>query len=157
MGTEIERKFLVKGSGYKSLATNKKEIAQGYLSINPDSTVRVRIADEQGFITIKSRNHGAVRGEWEYPIPVNDAKELLNELCAGMSIIKTRYIVPFNGLIWEIDVFHGHLEGLIVAEVELPSVDTPVEPLPDFIGKEVTGDCRYYNSNLIKPEGFIVG
>lgn len=146
MSKEIERKFLVVDDSYRTQATGKHSIAQGYLNTDPDRTVRVRIADDRAFITIKSRNHGCVRGEWEYEVPAEDARELL-ELCVGKVIEKTRYLVPFGGLTWEVDEFGGHHAGLVVAEVELPEEDT-VFDLPSFVGREVTGDPAYYNSTL---------
>lgn len=146
---EIERKFLVNDHTFITQASCTQEISQGYLSTHPDRTVRVRIANEQGFITVKTRNHGASRNEWEYEIPLADAREMLREAANGV-LEKTRYIIPAeNGLKWEVDVFHGALDGLIIAEIELPSEDTPFQ-LPSFVGKEVTGDKRYYNSSLLE-------
>lgn len=146
MSKEIERKFLVTSSSYREAVVDAVELAQGYLNTDPDSTVRVRVAGPRGFITVKSRNIGATRNEWEYEIPVSDAREML-ALCTGV-LVKTRYIVPAtDGLRWEIDEFHGPLEGLTVAEIELPSEDTRFDR-PSFIGREVTGDAAYYNSNL---------
>lgn len=148
MSKEIERKFLVRSSEYRDLAIQKKEMMQGYLSLDPDATVRVRIVDEEAFITVKSRNKGAVRNEWEYSIPVDEGTEMLKTCCKSRLIEKTRYIVEAgDGLKWEIDEFHGSLDGLVVAEIELPEEDYPVI-LPEFVGKEVTGDPRYYNSSL---------
>lgn len=149
MGKEIERKYLVVDDSFKSMAVRAYNIEQAYLSSDPASTVRVRIAADRGFITVKGRNQGAVRDEWEYEIPLDDAREIITSLCAGRHIVKTRYIVPFEGLNWEIDEFHGHLEGLVVAEIELPSASFVLPPLPGFIGAEVTSDPRYYNSCLI--------
>lgn len=151
MGKEIERKFLVINAGFKHLASGKIEIAQGYLSTDPDRTVRVRLAGDHAFLTIKSRNIGMVRGEWEYEIPCADAHELLR-LAVYPPIEKTRWIVPFEGWIWEVDEFHGAHAGLTVAEVELPTVDT-LPTLPDFVGCEVTDNPAYYNSNLSKGTG----
>ncbi len=149
MGKEIERKFLVKNSGYRELATESHSIRQGYLSVNPDATVRVRILDDRAFLTVKSRNRGAERGEWEYEIPLCDGEDLL-KLCGGNAILeKVRYVVPAapGPLRWEVDEFGGARAGLIVAEIELPTADAPFE-IPDFIGREVTGDPAYYNSSL---------
>ena len=150
MAKEIERKFLVRDDSYRALAKQTRSIVQGYLSCRPDSTVRVRIVDDEAYLTVKSKNYGCLRGEWEYQIPIDDAKELLN-LCEPESVIieKTRYIIEVEDLKWEIDEFHGGLNGLVVAEIELPSEDTSFE-LPSFIGQEVTGDPKYYNSNLSK-------
>lgn len=147
MGVEIERKFLVINDNYKNISTERHEILQGYLNTDPDRTVRIRIFDSKGFITIKTRNVGALRHEWEFEIPLSEAKEIANEACSGL-IEKTRYIVPAdNGLKWEIDEFHGKLSGLVLAEIELPGVESPFA-LPSFIGKEVTADPAYYNSTL---------
>ena len=148
MSKEIERKYLVCGSSYRHQAIQKKDMMQGYLSLDPDATVRIRIVGDKAFITIKSRNIGAVRNEWEYPVPVEEAKEMLRSCCKSRLIEKTRYIVeaPHN-LKWEIDEFHGSLDGLVIAEIELPDEDFEVA-LPDFIGEDVTGNPRYYNSSL---------
>ncbi|MCC8038714.1 MAG: CYTH domain-containing protein [Bacteroidales bacterium] len=146
MGVEIERKFLVKDNSYRQLANGKREIAQWYLSRDPDRTVRVRQADGRAWLTVKSRNHGASRGEWEWSVPYDEAEDL-KPLAMGNVIEKTRWIVPIGGFIWEVDEFHGCHQGLVVAEIELPSTDTRFT-LPSFISKEVTGDPRYYNSNL---------
>ena len=148
MAKEIERKFLVNDMSFLSHAVSKYEIAQGYLSTDPDATVRVRLSDKQAWLTVKSRNHGAVRGEWEYPVPLQEAAEMLAACCGSRKIEKTRYIVDAgNGLKWEVDVFHGRHEGLVMAEIELPEADTPFSR-PAFIGREVTDDPAYYNSVL---------
>ncbi len=150
MGKEIERKFLVKGD-FKPFVTAKTRITQGYLCSVPERTVRVRIKGEKGFITIKGigSQSGASRFEWEKEIPVAEVKELLN-ICEPGVIDKTRYIVPEkSGLKFEVDEFYGDNEGLIMAEIELPSEDYPFEK-PEWLGEEVTGDARYYNSMLMK-------
>lgn len=148
MAKEIERKYLVKDSCFRDIAVARKHIVQGYLCTSPDSTVRVRTIDDSlGFITVKSRNKGATRGEWEYEIPYTDAVELL-ALCPKDNIIdKSRYVVEHDGKTWEIDEFMHPCLGLIVAEIELTDENEQFT-LPDFIGQEVTGDARYYNSNL---------
>ena len=154
MGKEIERKFLVSSDAYRTLATESHTIRQGYLSVNPDATVRVRILDDRAFLTVKSRNKGAERGEWEYEIPLADGRELL-ALCTGSAILeKVRYIVPArpDGFRWEVDEFGGAKAGLVVAEIELPDAATPFE-IPDFIGREVTGQPEYYNSSLASSAG----
>lgn len=147
MNTEIERKFLV-SQEFIHLATGKFEIAQGYLSSVPERTVRIRIAGKKGFLTIKgaSDTTGMKRYEWEKEIKVSEAKELLR-LCEKGVIEKTRYIVEQSDFIIEVDVFKGDNEGLIIAEIELNSTDQTIE-LPGWLGKEVTGDSRYYNSYL---------
>lgn len=146
MAKEIERKFLVAGDGWRGDADSGTHIVQGYLSTDPDATVRVRMAGGKAFITVKGRNNGAVRDEWEYEIPVADARQMI-ALCRGI-IDKTRYRVPAgNGMCWEIDVYHGRHQGLVTAEIEMPAADTPVT-LPCWIEREVTGDVNYYNSTL---------
>ena len=144
MAKEIERKFLVTDDSYRPMATYRRDIAQGYLSMRREATVRVRIADGQGYLTVKGITSGATRDEWEYSIPAADARAMMT-ICEGTVIDKTRYIVPFKGLTWEVDEFHGTYEGLTVAEVELPSENEQIA-LPPFIGREVTGDPQYYNS-----------
>lgn len=146
MALEIERKFLVADPSFKELATSKISIKQGYLSRDADATVRVRIANGKAFLTVKTRNDGCVRNEFEYAVPADDAKTMLG-ICKGLVIDKTRYIVPFGGLTWEVDEFHGALAGVTIAEVELPSADARF-PMPPFAGQEVTGKPEYYNSNI---------
>lgn len=146
MALEIEHKYLVVNDSYKKMAIGKVVIKQGYLNRNPDRTVRVRVMGEKGFLTVKSRNHGAKRLEFEYEIPKQDAEEILKLSQPGI-IDKTRYMVPFSGLIWEVDEFHGNLNGVTVAEVELPELDCCYEK-PPFIGEDITGNPKFYNSNL---------
>lgn len=146
MAIEIERKFLVDDiDAALAGAVACERIAQGYLSADPDATVRVRIRGERGFLTVKSRNRGAERGEWEYEIPEADARELL-ALSRTPIVDKVRHQVPFGGLVWEVDVFSCPA-GLVLAEVELPRADARLT-LPDWVGREVTSDPRYFNSNL---------
>lgn len=148
MGVEIERKFLVKDDSFKTYASEVSEIRQGYLNREPERVVRIRIRGNRGYLTVKGRNIGASRLEFEYEIPLKDAEEMLS-LCVPPILSKSRYIVVGeDGLRWEIDEFHGHREGLVLAEVELNSADQPVI-LPSFISEEVTGDPRYFNSNLL--------
>ena len=146
-GLEIERKYLVRDSSFLREAIASDSIDQGYLHTETP-TVRVRTRGEQGFLTIKgaSDSAGLIRTEYEYPIPLEDAKALL-ALCTAGRLTKTRHLVPYQGHTWEVDVFHGELEGLILAELELDSPTTSF-PLPPWIGEEVTGDPRYYNSYL---------
>ncbi len=147
MATEIERKFLVADLTQVLSATiASEEIAQGYLSRDPERTVRVRLRGNQGFITIKSKTHGATRGEWEYLIPEADARELL-ALCPPPIVCKVRHLVPHEGLTWEVDVFSSPRPDLVVAEVELPTADYPLT-LPSWVATEVTNNPAYYNSNL---------
>ena len=149
MAQEIERKFLVK-EGYKQFAYTYTRITQGYLSSVPERIVRVRINGDMGFITIKgvSNLSGMSRYEWEKEIPVNEAHELL-ALCEPGIIDKTRYLVQVGKFTFEVDEFYGENEGLVVAEIELSSEEELFE-IPLWLGKEVTGDRRYYNSKLAK-------
>lgn len=146
MALEIERKYLVKDDSFKGMAERVTRIRQGYLNRDPERTVRVRVRDDKGYVTIKGRNQGAVRKEFEYEIPVDDAEELLG-LCDGVILEKYRYEVEYYGFVWEIDEYKGKQEPLVVAEIELPSADTKFS-IPTFIDREVTGDIRYYNSQL---------
>ena len=149
MGTEIERKFLVQNDNWRALGQGKL-YRQGYLTTNPDCTVRVRIAGDQGYLTIKGATTGISRAESEYGIPLEDAAQLLDTLCQPPLIEKTRYRIPAaKGLVWEVDEFAGENQGLIIAEIELPNAEQSVE-LPDWIGPEVSNDPRYFNSNLSK-------
>lgn len=149
MAQEIERKFLVKGE-FKSEAYSSSRIVQGYISSARGRTVRVRIRDEKGYLTIKGAANasGTSRYEWEKEIPLDEARELM-KLCEPGIIDKTRYLVRSGRHIFEVDEFYGENEGLILAEVELNSEDEAFEK-PGFIGEEVTGDVRYYNSQLMK-------
>jgi adenylate cyclase len=148
MPTEIERKFLVKGDRWRELGQGKA-YSQGYITADENRSVRVRIAGDEGFLTIKGKTVGAARSEYEYAIPVEHAKEMLQNLCVPPLIQKTRYRVEWEGLLWEIDEFAGENQGLIIAEVELTDANQTVI-LADWIGEEVTHDPRYYNSNLAK-------
>ncbi|MDY6792396.1 MAG: CYTH domain-containing protein [Thermodesulfobacteriota bacterium] len=147
MGIEIERKFLVKDDSWRTSAVGKK-YHQGYLNSHKERTVRVRTIDSKGYLTIKGIAKGAVRAEYEYEIPVDDAREMLDGLCEEPLIEKTRYKVEHHGFVWEVDVFHGENQGLIIAELELDSKEQKFEK-PEWIGAEVTGDSNYFNSNLI--------
>ena len=147
MSKEIERKFLVKKNLFKIIGESQY-IAQGYLSSTPDRTVRVRIKNHKGYLTVKGKNKGISRSEFEYEIPEIDAKELL-KLCEQSIIIKRRHIVKFKNSLWEVDIFEGDNEGLIVAEIELQSEEENFDK-PEWIGEEVSFDTRYYNSNLSK-------
>ena len=146
MAVEIERKFLVQDDAWRVAAAGTL-LRQGYLSTDRDRVVRVRLAGEQGTLTIKSRTVGLVRPEYEYGIPAADARELL-DLCLQPLIEKIRYRILHGGHVWEVDEFLGANAGLVVAECELDSPDEPLE-LPGWVGREVTGDPRYGNSNLI--------
>lgn len=150
MGLEIEHKYKVLNDSYKKLSTRSYSIAQGYLCREKERTVRVRVRDDKGFLTIKGVTTLDTRTEFEYEIPVQEAKELLC-MCEPIVIEKTRYIVLFEGNVWEVDEFHGVHEGLKIAEIEIPSSDYKYE-VPDFIGENVTDDVRYYNSMLSRKK-----
>ena len=147
MGLEIERKFLVVDDSWRSEVDRSEPLRQGYLSTEASRVVRVRIAGEQGFLTVKGKRVGDRRAEFEYPIPVDDARDLLATLCDGV-LEKTRHHVRVDGVLFEVDEFAGDNRGLIVAEVELPAVDAPF-PRPPWLGREVSTLARYYNVNLI--------
>ena len=148
MGIEIERKFLLTGSQWKELAPGTP-YRQGYLNSTKERTVRVRTIADKGFLTIKGVSVGATRVEYEYEIPHKDADALLNELCEKPLIEKNRYKIAHHGFTWEVDEFFGENDGLVVAEIELESEDQSFDK-PEWVGEEVTGDPRYYNSSLIK-------
>ncbi|MEW6024333.1 MAG: CYTH domain-containing protein [Pseudomonadota bacterium] len=147
MGVEIERKFLVEGDAWRTLGKSTL-LRQGYLSTDATRTVRVRIDGERAFLTIKGKSVGASRGEWEYPIPVPEAAELLDTLCQQPLVEKVRHRIASGPHTWEVDEFLGANAGLVVAEIELALEDEAFEQ-PDWIGREVTGDARYFNSRLI--------
>lgn len=146
MAFEIEHKYLVTNENYKNLATSKFHIYQGYLSREPERTVRVRIKTDRAYITVKGKNEGAKRLEFEYEIPKDDALKML-ELCLQPILEKVRYNVPYKGKLWEVDEFLGSKKGLTLAEIELLS-ESETYVKPDFIGENVTGNPKYYNSNL---------
>lgn len=148
MGREIERKYLVKPGAWAPSGPGT-HFKQGYLSSAKERVVRVRIEGTVAKLTIKGPNRGAVRSEFEYPLPIEDAEILLEELCEQPLIDKHRHLESVAGRTWEIDVFHGDNDGLLVAEIELPAEDAAFE-LPPWAGAEVTGDARYFNSNLLR-------
>jgi len=148
MAKEIEKKFLVKNDSWKKGA-KITYYRQGYLSSVKERVVRVRTIDKKGFLTIKGITVGVSRNEFEYEIPVEDANIMLDNLCEKPIIEKNRAKVEYEGLIWEIDEFFGENEGLVVAEVELTDENQEFKK-PDWVGEEVSGDPRYFNSNLIK-------
>jgi adenylate cyclase len=148
MPIEIERKFLVATDAWRGLAPGTL-YRQGYIVSGAGKTVRVRIAGDRAWLTIKGGTVGLARSEYEYPIPVADADELLNTLCEPPLIEKYRYRIAIDAVIWEVDEFLGENQGLILAEVELQSADQAIV-LPDWIGPEVSHDPRYFNSNLVK-------
>lgn len=147
---EIERKFLVISEEYKKSACSHYEISQGYLNRDPHRTVRIRKKDDKGYITIKGFTTGIRREEYEYEIPAADADNIL-ALCLSTVISKTRWIVIHRGHKWEVDEFHGALEGLVLAEIELVSEGDAIA-IPPFIGREVSDDPRFFNSALSEAE-----
>ena len=161
MAIEIERKFLLKNDDWKSLVTKTHVIKQGYLqsglTATQKSSVRIRISNQQANINIKSADQTMIRQEYEYPIPVNDAEQILATLCEEGIIEKTRHYVPYNSdsspngksHLWEIDIFEKENVGLVMAEIELTHADESFH-VPDWIGEEVTDDERYYNIYLLK-------
>ena len=150
MGKEIERKFLLANDSWRGQVHGKR-YRQGYLSTLKERTVRIRTAGDHGYITVKGISVGASRLEYEYEIPLADANEMLDKLCERPLVEKTRYRIPQGDIAWEIDEFEGENRGLITAEVELKDEDQKVS-FPGWLGKEVTGDPRYFNANLVaKP------
>ena len=147
MGEEIERKFLVLGDLWRETAEGTR-YRQGFLSTEPERTVRVRVAGPRGSSTVKGKNVGARRAEFEYEIPMADAEQMLDTLCKRPLIEKVRYTLAIGPHTWEIDVFEGDNAGLVVAEIELSREDEAFEK-PDWVGNEVTDDPRYFNSNLV--------
>lgn len=148
MALEIERKYLVDWDKIPALE-NGIDIKQGYIKTSDDAVVRVRTKDKKAFLTIKGKNSGTTRLEFEYEIPVEEAEEMLEKLCLKPMIDKTRYEIMYKNHLWELDIFYGDNNGLIVAEVELDDENENIE-LPIWILKEVTGDIKYYNNNLMK-------
>ncbi len=147
MPQEIERKFLVRGNGWRDHGAGVP-YRQGYLSTVAERTVRVRLIRDKGWLTIKGITVGATRAEYEYEIPADEASEMLDNLCERPLIEKMRYRIEHQGLIWEVDEFDGDNAGLIIAEVELEEEGQAIV-LPDWVGEEVTDDPRFYNANLI--------
>ena len=146
MAKEIERKFLIDIDKLGKLS-NGNRIKQAYIETKDKTAVRVRTCGKNAWLTIKGANEGISRSEFEYDIPLKDAEQMINELCSS-SIDKTRYLVEHGQHTWEIDIFHGDNEGLIVAEVELED-ESEALAMPDWIDSEVSGDAKYYNSSLI--------
>lgn len=149
MGTEIERKFLVKGE-FRHLSVREIKVIQTYLSIDENKSIRLRVADDTAYITVKgsARKDSLARSEWDIQLPVPDVLEMM-KLCLPGKIVKTRYLVPYGSHIFEVDVFHDRNEGLIIAELELQYEEEQFEK-PEWLGEEVTGRPEYYNANLIK-------
>jgi adenylate cyclase len=148
MGTEIERKFLVANDRWREYASGGKKFLQGYLGGNDACSIRVRLEGDQANLNIKSRTLGIQRNEYEFPIPLPETETILQSLCEKPLIEKTRFCVTHDNHLWEIDVFSGENEGLVVAEIELASADEAFT-IPDWAGDEVSGDPRYYNVCLV--------
>lgn len=148
MGEEIERKFLVRGDAWKAEATSRA-YRQGFLSTEPERTVRVRVAGDRGWLTVKGITVGARRAEYEYEIPPDDASRMLDTLCKRPLIEKVRHTLVVGAHTWEVDVFEGDNAGLVFAEIELSAEDEEFER-PVWLGLEVTDDPRYFNSSLVE-------
>lgn len=147
MGREIEHKFLVAGDGWRSGVARRRRFEQGYLAITADCAVRVRIDGEEAALNVKNATLDIERQEFEYPIPLSDAREMLDSLCAGRSLSKVRHWVDHQGDMWEVDVFEGDNQGLVLAELEVEERGQQFT-VPEWIGREVSGDERYLNSYL---------
>jgi CYTH domain-containing protein len=149
MPVEIERKFLVRGDAWRSAATGSQKLRDGLLARFGDGKVRVRIADDGAWLTVKGPRIGLRRSEFEYEIAYPEAEQMLHTLCDGPIIEKTRYLVPHDGLIWEVDVHEGALDGLVLAEIELEHEDQTFT-VPEWVEREVTGNVRYKKANLFR-------
>lgn len=149
MALEIERKYLVINDKWKENILSESVLKQGYIAHQPNATVRVRIADSTAYLNIKSATTGITRAEFEYQIPLADAEQILEQVADSPFIDKTRYKVQWGNHVWDLDLFAGENQGLIMAEVELSSEDESFE-LPPWAGEEVSGDPRYYNASLVK-------
>jgi adenylate cyclase len=149
--TEVEHKFLVHSDGWRDSGSGVR-YRQGYLSVDAGCTVRVRVGGGAAYLTVKGPRKGVTRAEFEYPIPVADAEAMIGTLCGGRVVEKTRYRVPHEGVVWEVDEFHGANAGLVLAEVELERVGQPFTK-PAWVGQEVTEDYRYTNAWLAENPG----
>jgi adenylate cyclase len=149
MAIEVERKFLVVNDAWRDRVASRVHIMQGYLANNAGLTVRVRLKGADAYLTIKGATQGVSRAEYEYPIPVEDAESLLRDLAISPPVDKVRHEIRVGDHVWELDVFSGENEGLVMAEVELSSEDEVFE-MPDWAGEEVSADPRYYNVNLAR-------
>ncbi len=147
MGVEIERKFLTRSDDWEHQAVNSVPVRQGYLARGPEASVRVRIAGDQAWLTVKGPTRGIARSEFEYPIPIEDARQLLDHHCAGRHIEKRRFFVPAGEHLWEVDRFEGPNAGLVLAEIELSRPDEHFV-IPQWVGEEVSDDVRFFNAYL---------
>jgi adenylate cyclase len=148
MAREIERKFLVRDKRYRQLA-KPVSCRQGYLSTAKERIVRVRIRGDKAYLTVKGATNGITRSEYEYEIPVAEAEQMLERLCEKPIIEKDRYEIECDGMVWQVDEFHGPNEGLVIAEVQLDREDHKIT-VPEWIGEEVSGESKYFNSNLVQ-------
>lgn len=148
MAQEIERKFLVRDDTWRADVERAVAMAQGYIASGPEATVRVRIEDERAYMTIKGATRGLTRSEFQYPIPLDDARQMLDELCEDRRLEKTRHLVPHGAYVWEVDVFEGDNAPLVLAEIELSHPDEAFER-PEWLGEEVSHDERYFNACLV--------
>jgi CYTH domain-containing protein len=148
MGIEIERKYVVISDGWRSVVDSGERIRQGYLAVPGTCSIRVRIRGETAALCVKGPRQGDSRSEFEYPVPIEDAREMLDDLCGERLIDKTRYLYELDGFTIEVDEFSGANEGLVLAEVELPRKEVSLPALPGWVGPDVTEDNRYYNSHL---------
>ena len=151
MSVEIERKFLIAHDGWKASVTRSARITDGLISMSNGRKTRVRIADGSATLTVKGEYTGLARSEFEYPIPVFDAEEILRTMCDDRVLEKIRHYVPHRGLTWEIDVYEGLLEGVVIAEVELDRAERVLE-LPDWVGREVTGNAKYRKIKMLEDK-----
>jgi len=149
MGIEIERKFLIKNERWRSLVETSKSCTQGYVNLKGNGSIRIRIIGDKGFVTLKGPREGIRRSEFEYEIPVADATILLDSFCDAAVISKIRHELTYEGNLWEIDEFSGENNGLLIAEIELESEHQTVS-LPDWVGKDVSEDERFFNAHLAK-------
>jgi adenylate cyclase len=149
MGAEIERKYLVKNTLWKPKVETSIPITQGYITRRGNASVRVRLTDKNAFVTLKGARNGIQRAEYEYPIPREDAEEMLATLAHQPLVEKTRHLIPNGNHVWELDVFDGANKGLVTAEIELASTDEAFE-IPEWVGDDVSDDPRYANANLVK-------
>jgi adenylate cyclase len=147
MAKEIERKFLINQDALGAL-DNGTSIKQGYISTKDKTVVRVRVSGNQAYLTLKGEITGVTRSEFEYEIPVTDAEQIITELCNGPVVEKTRYLVTHCDHTWEVDIFHGENDGLVIAEIELGS-EREIFEIPDWVISEVSGETKYYNSSLL--------
>lgn len=149
MPFEIERKFLVKTDGWRESCVSSQHLVDGLVAISDGRKVRVRLYEDHATLAIKTTEGGSKRAEFEYQIPLEDGNELIQNYCGDLVLAKTRHYVPFRGFTWEVDVYEGILDGVVIAEVEIQDLDTAV-PLPGWVGAEITGDPAYRKINMLR-------